>query len=136
LGLGFRHEPIVRWLRAYQAVGGCARTICVVEPAPLGTAAAIQLALPYLQSDPVLVLNGDTLIDVDLGDALAVYRTLQDHAALSIYAGGVSEPRRFAGAAFIARRALGTIAPECGVAYWCRGFTDIGTPEGLAAANR
>ncbi len=30
------------------------------EPAPLGTAGAVRLALPMLESDPVLVMNGDS----------------------------------------------------------------------------
>lgn len=35
------------------------------EPAPMGTAGALRLALPLLRSDPVLVLNGDSFCDVD-----------------------------------------------------------------------
>lgn len=37
------------------------------ETAPLGTGGALRLALPSLNSDPVLVLNGDSYCDVDLG---------------------------------------------------------------------
>ncbi|MBX7258558.1 MAG: NTP transferase domain-containing protein [Candidatus Hydrogenedentes bacterium] len=37
-----------------------------VEPAPLGTAGAVKHAQPLLP-DPFLLLNGDTLVDVDLG---------------------------------------------------------------------
>ena len=40
--------------------------IFVLEPMPLGTGGAIKLALDYIQSDKALVLNGDTLFDVDL----------------------------------------------------------------------
>ncbi len=36
------------------------------EPAPLGTAGALRRALPMLQSDPVLVLNGDSMCKADL----------------------------------------------------------------------
>lgn len=36
------------------------------EATPLGTAGALRLALPLLQSDPILVMNGDSLCDMDL----------------------------------------------------------------------
>ena len=37
-----------------------------VEPSPLGTGGAIAAALRHVQSDCVLVLNGDTYLDLDL----------------------------------------------------------------------
>jgi len=37
-----------------------------IEQEPLGTGGAIRLAVPYLRSDTVLVMNGDSYIDVDL----------------------------------------------------------------------
>jgi NDP-sugar pyrophosphorylase family protein len=36
------------------------------EPAPLGTGGALRLALPHLDSDPVMVLNGDSFCEADL----------------------------------------------------------------------
>lgn len=36
------------------------------EPSPLGTGGALRLALPMLDSDSVLVMNGDSFCDVDL----------------------------------------------------------------------
>ncbi len=36
------------------------------EQKPLGTGGALRLALPYLNSDPVLVMNGDSYINADL----------------------------------------------------------------------
>lgn len=36
------------------------------EPSPLDTAGAIRLALPYLQSEDILVANGDSFLDIDL----------------------------------------------------------------------
>jgi len=36
------------------------------ENVPLGTGGALRLALPYLSSDPVLVMNGDSFINVDI----------------------------------------------------------------------
>ena len=42
----------------------------VVETMPLGTAGAVNFALPHLRSDPVLILNGDSYVDAALGDFL------------------------------------------------------------------
>jgi D-glycero-alpha-D-manno-heptose 1-phosphate guanylyltransferase len=38
------------------------------EDKPLGTGGALRLALPCLKSDTVLVMNGDSYIDVDIGE--------------------------------------------------------------------
>jgi D-glycero-alpha-D-manno-heptose 1-phosphate guanylyltransferase len=38
------------------------------EPSPLGTAGALRLALPLLESESILVLNGDSLCGADLND--------------------------------------------------------------------
>ena len=43
----------------------------IVEPRPLGTAGALRFAAAHLTSDPVMVVNGDTLVDADLGSLLA-----------------------------------------------------------------
>lgn len=45
-----------------------------VEPEPLGTAGAIRFARPHLTSEPVLVLNGDTFVDVDMAGFVARHR--------------------------------------------------------------
>jgi len=44
----------------------CLRLSYSREQEPLGTAGALRLALPYLQSDPVLVMNGDSYCAADL----------------------------------------------------------------------
>lgn len=41
------------------------------EPVPLGTGGALRLALPLCQSDPLLVMNGDSFFDIDLGTFFA-----------------------------------------------------------------
>jgi NDP-sugar pyrophosphorylase family protein len=46
---------------------GPMRLVYSVEPAPLGTAGALRQALPYYGSPTVLLLNGDSYSDVDLG---------------------------------------------------------------------
>lgn len=40
------------------------------EHEPLGTGGALRLALPHLSSDPVLVMNGDSFVNVDLAGYL------------------------------------------------------------------
>jgi len=40
--------------------------VCVVEPEPLGTAGGLAYACAAVQSDPVLVMNGDSFVDADL----------------------------------------------------------------------
>ena len=42
------------------------RLVYSKEDEPLGTGGALRLALPYLNSDPVLVMNGDSFVKVDL----------------------------------------------------------------------
>jgi NDP-sugar pyrophosphorylase family protein len=50
------------------------RVETVVEKRPLGTAGAIAFARTALSSDPVLVLNGDTWLDIDLTAMLGTHR--------------------------------------------------------------
>jgi NDP-sugar pyrophosphorylase family protein len=56
--------------------------VCAVEPEPLGTAGGIAYARHLLTGDAALVLNGDTLVDVDLGALVAAYRTDKWDAAI------------------------------------------------------
>ncbi len=50
------------------------------ETSPQGTAGAVRLALPLLQSDPVLVLNGDSYCDAALAD-LAAWHQARIHSS-------------------------------------------------------
>ena len=45
-----------------------------IEPEPLGTGGALAYARPHLRSDPVMVMNGDTIVDADLRAFLAAHR--------------------------------------------------------------
>ncbi len=40
--------------------------VCVVEPEPLGTAGGLAHACEAIESDPVVVMNGDSFVDADL----------------------------------------------------------------------
>lgn len=55
-----------------------------VEPQPLGTAGALRLALPLLQSETILLLNGDSYCDVDLPALLAFHRAHRGVATLTL----------------------------------------------------
>ena len=66
---------------------------CVVEPEPLGTAGAVRLALPRLTSNPVLVMNGDSVVETDLGTFVADHR--RSGAVGSLMAVEVPDGSRF-----------------------------------------
>jgi D-glycero-alpha-D-manno-heptose 1-phosphate guanylyltransferase len=59
---------------------GSVKLIYSPEAAPLGTGGALRLALVHLESDPVLVMNGDSLAEVDL---LAYLAWFQERTALA-----------------------------------------------------
>jgi NDP-sugar pyrophosphorylase family protein len=63
-----------------------------LEPAPLGTAGAVRLALPRLSST-FLLLNGDSYCDVDLGAFLRSHR--RRGAGASLVLARVPDPARF-----------------------------------------
>jgi NDP-sugar pyrophosphorylase family protein len=46
---------------------------CIVEAEPLGTGGALHNVRDRLTSDPVLVMNGDTMVDVSLASFLAAH---------------------------------------------------------------
>jgi len=52
------------------------------EPAPLGTGGAVRHALPLLAGDRVLLLNGDSYCDVELGDFVEAHSRGDADAAL------------------------------------------------------
>jgi NDP-sugar pyrophosphorylase family protein len=63
------------------------------EDEPLGTGGALRLALPVLDSDPVMVMNGDSLIEADLQDFLAWF--LGRPAAAALLLTRVEDTARF-----------------------------------------
>jgi mannose-1-phosphate guanylyltransferase len=65
----------------------------VVEARPLGTAGALAFAAAALQSDPVMVLNGDTLIRADLEEFLASHK--EAAASVSVLCVKVADARRY-----------------------------------------
>jgi mannose-1-phosphate guanylyltransferase len=66
---------------------------CVIEPKPLGTAGALRFARHHLTSDPVLVMNGDSVVETDLGGFIDDHR--RSGAIGSILAVEVPDGSRF-----------------------------------------
>lgn len=54
------------------------------EASPLGTAGALRQALPFLQSDQVLVLNGDSFCEVDLAAFCQSHSARRARASLAL----------------------------------------------------
>lgn len=63
------------------------------EEEPLGTAGALKNAAPFLDSEPVIVLNGDILTDLDLGQVLQTHRQTSAWATLTLVE--VDDPTRY-----------------------------------------
>jgi NDP-sugar pyrophosphorylase family protein len=91
LALGSRAGAVLRHLEAHSFKP--LEIVTAVEPHPLGTAGAIGFALPSLASDPVLVMNGDTLVDADLTAFVTSHR--RDGAAASVLCARVAHPQRY-----------------------------------------
>lgn len=58
------------------------RIIYSYEPVILGTGGGIKQAEPHFNGEPVLILNGDTLFELDLGALMAFHRQQQAAATL------------------------------------------------------
>jgi NDP-sugar pyrophosphorylase family protein len=63
------------------------------EDKPLGTGGALRLALPCVSSDAILVMNGDSYIDVDLTAYVAWF--LQKEARVALLLAKVSDTGRY-----------------------------------------
>ena len=91
LGLGYRAQPVLAHLQTHAYPG--LEIVTVVEPRPLGTAGAVAFAVPHLQSDPVMVMNGDTFVEADLPAFVASHRRVR--AGASVLCAKVNHPERF-----------------------------------------
>ncbi len=91
LGLGHRATPVIAYLETHHFPPLKIQT--VVEPRPLGTAGAIGFALPSLQSNPVMVMNGDTFVEADLPEFVASHRSAG--AAASVLCVKVNDSHRY-----------------------------------------
>ncbi|MBT3793176.1 MAG: NTP transferase domain-containing protein [Rhodospirillales bacterium] len=72
LSLGFMADKVEEYLDKRADDG--LEIVPVIETSPLGTGGALRFAGNACGSDPVLVINGDTLVDADLCGALDLYK--------------------------------------------------------------
>lgn len=80
LSLGHLAEKVLQHLGSHPYPN--MEIVPVVEPAPLGTLGGIAHCRGQIHSDPVLVVNGDTYIDADLGAFLKFHRSQEFGASL------------------------------------------------------
>ncbi len=65
------------------------------ESSPLGTAGALRLAMPLLDGDPVLVLNGDSYCGAALEEFVSWHRTAASDSPGSLLLAWVNDSSRF-----------------------------------------
>ena len=65
LSLGYKSEAVITWIE--QNYNCNFEIVYSIEDVPLGTGGAVKKALIHSLSENVLVLNGDTFFDVDIG---------------------------------------------------------------------
>ena len=91
LALGHQARAVVEYLAANPI--GAPLIEPIIEPEPLGTAGAIRFARRHLRTDPVLVVNGDTLTDADLCGLVA--RHHQARACATVLCAEVDDASRY-----------------------------------------
>lgn len=77
----------------------------VIEPAPLGTGGAIRTALTKATEDTVLVLNGDTFLQMDYTDMLEFHA--DEAASLTIAVTQQADIARYGGVVLAGKRIVG-----------------------------
>lgn len=105
--LGYLADQVIDRLRR-RTKSSCAIE-WVVEPEPMGTGGALRHARARLSSNPVLVMNGDTWLDIDLKPFVDQTRDAQAHIAIAC--AEVDDAARFG-------------AIECDAEGWIRRFTE------------
>lgn len=130
LATGHRAVDVDAALRAYADVR--AQVVVSTEDKPLGTGGAVRSAALCTHSEPVLVLNGDSIAEIDFAALLAAHRARG--AATTIAAVRAPEPGRFGA---LQMTADGTVTafiekPE-GMADWINAGVYLFSRETLAA---
>ncbi len=64
-----------------------------VEDTPLGTAGGVKNAQPYLDDEPILVISGDALTDIDLSDLVKFHSQKKSLATMAL--AQVDNPREY-----------------------------------------
>jgi len=82
LALGHRRQEIARYYARHQPPGLSLRYS--VESTPLGTGGALKNLSSMLAGEDFLVLNGDSIFDVDLGEMVSFHRRHRSEATLAL----------------------------------------------------
>ncbi len=90
LALSYRAEDVMGFLEERHPG---ARIQCTVEREPMGTAGALQLVLPFLPEEPVIVMNGDIFTEIPVARLLETHR--EKRAKLTIALREVEDPSRY-----------------------------------------
>jgi NDP-sugar pyrophosphorylase family protein len=91
LALGYKAESVKAHVAAHSYPS--LDLIFSVEDVPLGTAGALRLAAQHVQSDPCLVLNGDSWIKADFGAFISAHKI--SNAALSLLCVAMEDASRY-----------------------------------------
>lgn len=81
LSLGYKHEEVEEWVNARSFPYP---VVFKVETEPLGTGGAIRYALTEATEEEVVILNGDTLFQVDLRQLVDFHRSRKAKASLAL----------------------------------------------------
>jgi mannose-1-phosphate guanylyltransferase len=130
LATGHRAGDVEAALRTY--ADARAHVAVSTEDKPLGTGGAVRSAALCTHSDPVLVLNGDSIADIDFVGLLAVHRARG--AAVTIATVKAPEPGRFGAVRMAADGAVTAFVekPE-GMAEWINAGVYLFSRDALAA---
>ena len=91
LGLGHLAGAVEQYLAHHPPQGISVATS--VEPEPLGTAGALRHVAGLIESDPVMIMNGDSFIAADLCGFLEAHQ--QSGAVASVLAAEIEDTQRF-----------------------------------------
>jgi D-glycero-alpha-D-manno-heptose 1-phosphate guanylyltransferase len=81
LAVGYRKD-VIRSHFGERAFG--LRLAYSSESSPLGTGGALRNAVELVRSESILIMNGDSYTDVDLGELVADYQETQAHASVVV----------------------------------------------------
>ncbi len=81
--VGYQKELVIDWVTANRKDYGFAVDFAE-EAEPLGTGGAIKNALPYTDSDDVVVMNGDTYFDVDIDELYATQQLKEADVTIAL----------------------------------------------------
>ncbi len=91
LGLGHLAGAVVAYLETHPPEG--MTIVTEIEPEPLGTAGALRHVAGHIESDPVMVINGDSFIAADLCGFLAGHE--ESGAEASLLAAEIEDTARY-----------------------------------------